>query len=205
MNPCSFRYSVKCVTTAKDLLPLQKTCRIKEEPTNLMEIGSEDDENEESASDFCYFIGYSNYIKNGTFEKIENCCREEPMMMDTEASLTLISIKFWQQVGELKLEKMAFGIETFDHHTRQSLDAFFPKLPNENKLISAKSAVVKEGRNFGLLGREILRKVKESVDQCFGTSEADKLPAVKGVCASIKLKQEDEMKFCATGKVSLGF
>ena len=94
------------------------------------------------------------------------------MMMDTEASFTVISIKFCQQVGEPRLEKMACVIETYDNHKRQSVDAFFPKLPNENKLISAKSAVVEEGRNFGLLGRDILRKVKESVDQCFGTSEA---------------------------------
>ena len=72
-------------------------------------------------------------------------------------------------------------------------------------MISAKSAVVKEGRNFGLLGRDILGKVKESVDQCFGTSEVDKLPAEKGVCASNKLKQDDELKFCVTGKVPLAF
>ena len=99
MNPCSFRYLVKRVKTAKDLLPSQKTCPIKKESTNIKEIGSKNDEIEESASDFSFLIGYSNYIKNGTFEKNENCCREEPMTMDTEASLTVLSIKFWQKVN----------------------------------------------------------------------------------------------------------
>ena len=52
MNPCSSWFLVKRVTTAKDLLPLQKTCRIKKDSTNFMEIGSKNDEIEESASDF---------------------------------------------------------------------------------------------------------------------------------------------------------
>ena len=86
-----------------------------------------------------------------------------------------------------------------------SIDAFFPKVPKENKLTSAKSAIVKADRNLGFLGRDRLRKVKESVDRCFGTSEIDKLPAVKGVCASSKLKQDDELKFCLAGKVPLAF
>ena len=125
------------------------------------------------------------------------------MMRDTEASLTLISTTIWQQVSELKVEEMVSRIETYHHHKLQYLCVFIFKVLFENKLIVAKIAVVKVDRKVSLLGRVILNEVKESIDRCFSTRETDKLPAVRGVCASIKLKQDAKPMFCAARKLLL--
>ena len=96
--------------------------------------------------------------------------------------------KFWQQIGEPEFAKTASGIETYDHHRLQCLSVFLSKVLYSNKFINAKTAEVKTDRNFGLLSNDKLNKMKEPVDRCFGTTETDKLPAVKRVCASNKLK-----------------
>ena len=117
--------------------------RTKRQSTNFVENGSKANEIEKSASDYSFFIGYCNYIKNVTIEKIQICGREVPMMRDNGASLTLISTKSGQQIGELKLEEMASEIEPYDNHKMQDLVSFFSKVLCENKLIGAKIAVVK--------------------------------------------------------------
>ena len=62
------------------------------------------EENTGSNSDYSYFIGHTDYIKNGTMEKIRVNGKEIPLMKDTGASLTLIS-KLWKQIGQPKLEE----------------------------------------------------------------------------------------------------
>ena len=125
------------------------------------------------------------------------------MMRGSGASLTMISIKTQHQVGEPKLEVMGTGIETSDHHKVQYLGAFFPKVPSENKLIDAKTAVVKIDENFGFLGRYIQNEVKKSVGRCFSTAETAESPQLKVDFVSNILKQKAKTLFCVAKKVPL--
>ena len=70
-----------------------KVCRAKKQTTNYVEDETKTQPNSEYASDYSYFIGYSDYIKSGTMENIQLFGQEVPMMRDTGASLTLISTK----------------------------------------------------------------------------------------------------------------
>ena len=84
--------------------------------------------------------------------------------------------------------------------TRCIILVFFSKVLNEHKLIHAKITVVAVDRNFGLLGRDVMKSVKKSVDRCFRTAKTDKLPAVEGISGSIKLKQYGTLMFCGSTK-----
>ena len=84
----------------------------------------------------------------------------------------------------------------------QTLGAFFSKVLFGNNFLDAKLAVVKTDRNFGFFGHNTLNKVKKSIDRRFGTAENDKLPAVKGVCGYINLKQDAKLMFCVASKVA---
>ena len=126
-----------------------------------------------------------------------------PRRADDERYRSVPDIVFYEElakIGEPKLVKMASGIETYDYHKMQYFGAFLPKVLYENKVIGVRIVIVKADRNFGLLGRDIIKKVKESVQRCSGTTETKKLPAVEGVCASIKLKQDAKPMFCAARK-----
>ena len=127
MNRGPIRRLLKGITAAT-AQKFWKNCRTEKQSTNFLEIGSKTDEIEESASVYSFFIGYSNYIKNGTVEKFSKCGWEVPMMRDTGASLTLICMKNWQHFGEPNVEKMASGIEIFDQHKMQYNAAFFSKV-----------------------------------------------------------------------------
>ena len=156
-----------------------------------------------STSDYSYFIGHTDYIKNGTMEKIKVNSKEIPMMKDTGASLTLISKKLWKQIGQPKLEEKNKGIETYDKHKMKYLGAFFSTVLYDNKEPNVNIAVVDADRNFGLLGRDIINNSKESIERCFKAKVSKKLPLVKGAKASIKLKPDAKPMFCAARKVPL--
>ena len=66
-----------------------------------------------------FVFGHTDYIKNGTMEKIKVNGKEITMMKDTGASLTLISKKLWKQIGQPKLEEKNTGIELYDKHKRE--------------------------------------------------------------------------------------
>ena len=70
-------------------------------------------------------------------------------------------------------------------------------------MIGFKETVVNAANKFGFLGRVMLKKVKESINSCFGTVEIDRLLAFKGVCASIILKQSAKPMLCAAANVPL--
>ena len=129
--------------------------------------------------------------------------KEIPRMKDTGASLTLISKKLCKQIGQPKLEKKNTGVETYDKHKMKYLGAFFSGVLNNNKQVNVNIAVVDAERNFGLLGRDILNKCKESIDRCFKAEAPEKLPTVKSGKASIKLNLDAKPMFCAAGKVLL--
>ena len=161
------------------------------------------EKNNDSSSDYSYFIGHTDYIKNGTMEKIKVNGKEITSMKDTGASLTPISKKLWKQIGQPKLEEKNTGIETYDKHKIKYLGAFFSTVFYNNKELNVKIAVVDADRNFGLLGHDIINNSKESINQCFKAEASEKLPTVKGAKASIKLKPDARPMFCAARKVPL--
>ena len=180
-----------------------KMCRRKTYPTNFVAGDTNDKRNSESASECSYFIGYSDYIKNGTMENIQLFGREVPMLRDTGASLTLISTKIWDQLGRPELKEMTTGVETYDNHKMKYLGALFANVIYGNKPLKIKIAVVESDRSFGLLGRDILNRCIDKVDRCFNAVNEKTLPTVKGAIASIKLKSNAKPMFCPARKVPL--
>ncbi|MEL7079444.1 MAG: RNase H-like domain-containing protein [Cyanobacteria bacterium J06582_2] len=180
-----------------------KMCRRKTYPTNFVAGDTKDKRNSESASECSYFIGYSDYIKNGTMENIQLFGREVPMLRDTGASLTLISTKIWDQLGRPELKEMTTGVETYDNHKMKYLGALFANVIYGNKPLKIKIAVVESDRSFGLLGRDILNRCIDKVDRCFNAVNEKTLPTVKGAIASIKLKSNAKPMFCPARKVPL--
>ena len=83
------------------------------------------------------------------------------------------------------------------------LGAFFSTVFYNNKEFNVNIAVVDADRNFGLLGRDIMNNSKESIERCFKAEVSEKLPAVKGAEASIKLKPDAKPMFFAARKVPL--
>ena len=88
-------------------------CR-KKAQTNHFGEKANPEENNGSTSDYWYFIRHTDYIKNGTMEKITVNGKEIPIMKNTGASLTLISKKLWNQIRQPKLEEKNTGFETYD-------------------------------------------------------------------------------------------
>ena len=129
--------------------------------------------------------------------------KEIPMMKDTGASPTLISVKLWKQIGEPKLEEKNTENETYDKHKMKHLGAFFSTVLYNNQQVNVNIAVVDLDKNFGLLGRDILNKGKQSIEQCFKAEVSEKLPTVKSVKAHIQLKPDAKPMFCAARKVPL--
>ena len=180
-----------------------EVCRVKKKTNHFVGKEANIEENNGSTSDYWYFIGHTDYIKNGTMEKIKVNGKERPMMKDTGASLTLISKKLWKQIGQQKLEEKNTGFETYDNHKMKYLGAFFSTVFYNNKELNVNNAVVDADRNFGLLGRDKINKSKESIERCFKAEVPEKLPTVEGAKASIKLKPDAKPMFCAARKVPL--
>ena len=180
-----------------------KMCRMKKQTNHFVREEANIEENNGSTSDFSYFIGHTDYIKNGTTEKIKVNGKKIPMMKDTGASLALISKKLWKELGQPKLEEKNTGIETYDKHKMKYLGAPFSTVLYNNKQVNVNIAVVDADRNFGLLGRDILNNCKESNERCFKAEVSETLPTVKGAKASIKLKPDAKPMFCAGRKVPL--
>ena len=201
-GPRSFPAFGRTCNSCKKPNHFAKMCRRKTYPTNFVDNESKDGRNSERASEYSYFIGYSDYIKNGTMENIPIFGRQVPMLRDTGASLTLISTKIWEQLGRPELKEMANGIETYDNHKMKYIGALFGNVVYRDKLLKLKIAVVESIRNFGLLGRDILNCCIDKVDRCFN-AEIEKTPTVKGAIASIKLKSNAKPMFCLARKVPL--
>ena len=68
-----------------------KVCRVKKQTNHFVGKEANIEENNGSNSDYSYFIGHTDYIKNAIMEKIKVNGKEIPMIKDTGASLTLIS------------------------------------------------------------------------------------------------------------------
>ena len=83
------------------------------------------------------------------------------------------------------------------------LGAFFSTVLYNNKELNVNIAVVDADRNFGLLGRDIIKNSKQSIERCFKAEVSEKLSTVKGAKAFIKLKPDAKPRFCAARKVPL--
>ena len=177
--------------------------RVKKQTNHFVGKEANIEENNGSTSDNSYFNGHTDYIKNGTMEKIKVNGKEIPMMEDTAASLTLISKKLWKQIWQPKLDEKNTGIETNDKHKMKYLGAFFSTVFYNNKELNVNIAHVDADRNFGLLGRDVINNSKESVERPFKAEVSEKLPKVKGAKVSIKLKPDAKPMFCAARKVPL--
>ena len=64
-----------------------KVCRMKKQTNHFVGKEASIEKNNGSTSDYSYFIGHTDYIKNGTMEKIKVNVKEIPMMKDTDADI----------------------------------------------------------------------------------------------------------------------
>ena len=78
---------------------------MKKQTNHFVGEKANSEENNGSTSNYSCFIGRTDYIKNGTMEKIIVNGKEIPMMKDTGASLTLNSKKLWKQIGHRNLKR----------------------------------------------------------------------------------------------------
>ena len=177
-----------------------KVCRMKKQTNHFVSEEAHIEEISGSTSDYSYYFGHTDYITNGTMEKIEVNGKEIPMMKDTGASLTLISKQLWKQIGQPELKEKNTGIETNDKHKKKYLGAFFSTVLFNNKVLKVNIAVVDADRNFGIMGRDIIDHSQESIDRCFKAEVSEKLPTGKGALASIKMKPYAKPMFCADGR-----
>ena len=146
------------VTTAKDSTVLQKCAVQRNSQSTLWRLGQKRMKLNKMRPPVPFSLDILIKSRIVQLKKFEVNGRETPMMRDNGASLTIISRKIWQKIGEPKLEKMACGLETYDHYKKKYLDAFFSKVFYENKLIGAKLAVVKAER--------IVKADRQFVDRC---------------------------------------
>ena len=79
-------------------------------------------------------LGIPDHINESTSEKIRLRGKETP--------LTLVSMKFWNQIGQRKLEENNHGIEASESHAMESVGAFFSTVLSNNKLPKINSVVV---------------------------------------------------------------
>ena len=92
------RPSVKACNNCKKPNHFAKLCRVKKQTNHFVGKEAIIEENNGTSSDYSYFTGHTDYIKNGTMENIKVNENEMPMMRDTGASLTLISTKPCKQI-----------------------------------------------------------------------------------------------------------
>ena len=180
-----------------------KMSRMKKQTNHFVGEKANHEENNGSTSDYLYFSGHTDYIKNDTMKTIKVNGKKIHMMKDTGASLTLISKKLWKQTGQPKFEEKNIGIETYDKHKMKYFGVFFSTVVYNNKQVDVNIFVVDAYRIFGLLGGDLLNNSRESIERCFKAEISEKLPTVKGAKVSIKLKPDAKPMFCAARKVLL--
>ena len=120
------------------------------------------------------------------------------MQVDTGADSTVISSLIWTELGKPQLNGKVRRLEAYDGHQLTLLRSLTCDVEwNGSNFRQQQLAVVQSDKKFGLLGRDILPQ--ESINAV----SDERLPAVKGYKAHVKLIPGSQPKFCKARKIPL--
>ena len=129
-----------------------------------------------------------------------------PMQVDTGADISVISTKVWKDIfGSPKLEKYSQKLEVYDGHELKTRGKMVAVIDKNGKYQIGDIVIVESRKPFGLLGRNFLEEfARKQVNQCDSLkSGVSVLPVIKGVKASMELKDGVTPKFCRARPVPL--
>ena len=112
----------------------------------------------DTSDDDLYFLD-TNEINNIDDKKANVLINGKQMVMqiDTGASVTVISSKMWESLGRPHLQKSSRRMEVYDGRCLTTLGKFVATLERYNRYYPAELIVVRSEKDFGLLGRDLLR------------------------------------------------
>ena len=120
------------------------------------------------------------------------------MQVDTGADSTVISSLIWTELGKPQLNGKVRRLEAYDGHQLKLLGSLTCDVEwNGSKYRQQQLAVVQSDKKFGLLGRDILPQ-----DGLNAVSD-ERLPAVKGYKAHVKLIPGSQPMFCNARNIPL--
>ena len=120
------------------------------------------------------------------------------MQVDTGANSSVISSLIWTELGKPQLNGEVRRLEAYDGHQLTLLASLTCDVEwNGSKYRQQQLAIVQCDKKIGLLGRDILPQegIKAVSDE--------RLPAVKGYKAHVKLIPESQPMFCKAKKIPL--
>ena len=120
------------------------------------------------------------------------------MQVDTGADSTVISSLIWTELGKPPLNGKIRRLEAYDGHQLTLLGPLTCDVEwNRSKYRQQQLAVVESDKKVVLLGRDILPK------EGINAASDERLPAVKGYKANVKLIPESQPMFCKSRKIPL--
>ena len=204
-KPCQ-ALNRKCNTCEK-LGHFSKMCRSKTQPKS----GKSDQHN-----NFCeeevklpgqtssgmemgmYYTRENVFNLSVTWEYITVKDHKIKMQVDTGADSTVISSLIWTELGKPQLNGKVRRLEAYDGHQLRFLGSLTCDVEwNGSKYRQQQLAVVQFDKKFGLLGRDILPQ------EGINAVSDERLPAVKGYKAHVKLIPGSQPMFCNARKIPL--
>ena len=147
-----------------------------------------------------YYTRQNVFIMSVTWEYITVKDHKIKMQVDTGADSTVISTLTWTELGKPQLNEKVRRLEAYDGHQLTLLGSLTCDVEwDGNKYRQQQLAVVQSDKKFGLLGRDIL--LQEGINAV----SDERLLAVKGYKAHVKLIPESQPMFCKTRKIPLLF
>ena len=186
-KPCP-ALNKKCNTCEK-VGHFSKICRSKTRPKS----GKSDQHN-----NFCEEEGKLPGQTSVTWEYITVKDHKIKMQVDTGADSTVISSLIWTVLGKPQLNGKVRRLEAYDGNQLTLLGSLTCDVEwNGSKYRQQQLAVVQSDKKFGLLGRDILPQ-----EGIIAVSD-ERLPAVKGYKAHVKLIPGSQPMFCKARKIPL--
>ena len=122
------------------------------------------------------------------------------MQVDTVADSTVISSSIWTELGKPQFNGKVRRLGAYDGHQLTLLGSLTCDVEwNGSKYRQQQLAVVQTDKKFGLIGRDILPQ------EGINAVSDERLPAVKGYKAHVKLIPGSQPMFCKARKIPLPF
>ena len=145
-----------------------------------------------------YYTRENVFNMSVTWEYITVKDHKIKMQVDTGADITVISSLNWTELGEPQLNGKVRRLEAYDGHQLTLLGSLTCDVEwNGSKYRQHQPAVVQFDKKFGLLGIDILPQ------EGINAVSDERLPAVKGYKAHVKLIPGSQPMFCKARKIPL--
>ena len=197
----------KKFNTCEKVGHFSKTCRSKTQPNS----GNSDQHN-----NFCeeegklpgqtsskmevgmYYTRENVFKMSVTWEYITVKDHKIKMQVDIGADSTVISSLTWTELGKPQLNRKFRRLKAYDGHQLTLLGSLTCDVEwNGSKYRQQQLAIVQSDKKFGLFGRDILPQ------EGINAVSDERLPAVKGYKAHVKLIPGSQPMFCKARKIPL--